>query len=71
MIFNLFGYFLSLILSGYLMQYLQAGNGSCDPVCAMTWGFRLILFWSFLSLFFLFSALQASYLRVQGDRSDP
>jgi hypothetical protein len=27
----------------------------------MTWGFRLVLFWSFFSLYFLVCALKASY----------
>jgi hypothetical protein len=65
-VFNLFGYFLSLILSGYLMQLLEQEDqerGNCSPVCAMTWGFRLVLFWSFFSLYFLLNALRASYAR--------
>jgi hypothetical protein len=68
-VFNLFGYFLSLILSGYLMQLLQEDeeHGNCSPVCAMTWGFRLVLFWSFFSLYFLLNALRASYVRSRND----
>ena len=60
-IFNLFGYFLSLFSSGLLMQYLQQNNEYCNVVCSMTWGFRLILFWSFFSVMFLLNALKCSY----------
>lgn len=31
----------------------------------MTWGFRLILFWSFLGLFFLIQALRSSYQHLR------
>ena len=31
----------------------------------MTWGFRLVLFWSFISVFCLLSALAASYQHLR------
>jgi len=31
----------------------------------MSWGFRLVLFWPFVSLFFLVSALLASYQHLK------
>jgi hypothetical protein len=31
----------------------------------MTWGFRLVLFWSFFSLFFLIRALLSSYQHLK------
>jgi len=34
-------------------------------VCGMTWGFRLVLFWSVFSLFFLLRALSASYQHLK------
>lgn len=61
MVFNMFGYSLSLLLSGYLMQYLDDHRASCDAVCSMTWGFRLVLFWSVFSVYGLINALFASY----------
>eukprot|EP01031_Cornospumella_fuschlensis_P031198 gene31198-37705_t len=59
-VFNMCGYCLSLILSGLLMQVLEGYSDVCDAVCAMTWGFRLILFWSFFSFFFLVSAYMSA-----------
>mmetsp|Transcript_25537 Transcript_25537/g.42813 ORF Transcript_25537/g.42813 Transcript_25537/m.42813 type:complete len:1106 (-) Transcript_25537:8-3325(-) len=63
-VFNMFGYSFSLLLSGYLMEILELQSG-CEMVCAMTWGFRLVLFWSFLSVFFLIQALLASYQHLR------
>ena len=60
-VFNMFGYFSSLIVSGMLMQYLESIGGDwCDSVCSMTWGFRLVLFWLLFSLMFLFNALRSA-----------
>ena len=47
------------------IQYLDSYHSSCDEVCSMTWGFRLILFWSFISVTFLISALFASYQHLK------
>ena len=64
-VFNLFGYCLSLLLSGYLMQTLNSYSSNlCDDVCSWTWGFRLILFWSNWSLLFLILSLFASYMAL-------
>lgn len=68
-VFNMFGYCLSLVLSGYLMQLLQSYENHCDEVCAMTWGFRLVLFWSGFSALFLVNALRASYRQLR-DREE-
>jgi hypothetical protein len=43
---------------------LERYGSYCDIVCSMTWGFRLILFWSFFAMFFLLLALFASYQSV-------
>lgn len=69
MVFNMCGYFASLVVSGYLMQWLEQQNQHSDGVqhwysvihcgdseCAMTWGFRVILGWSVFSWLFLVSA---------------
>ena len=56
MIFNFFGYFLSLTLSGWMMQLL-IDDGSCNYTCSRIWGFRMILSWSIFSLTFLALAL--------------
>jgi MFS family permease len=82
-VFNMFGYFMSLVLSGVLMQvrcdpvyslrivitfmfgFVQQVfaqyKDTCDDVCALTWGFRLILMWSYWGLLFLLLSLAASY----------
>lgn len=58
MIFNIFGYFLSLSLSGYFMQLMIMREG-CDYTCARISGFRMIMLWSILSLTFLALALES------------
>jgi len=63
-VFNLFGYFLSLVLTGAVMQSLES-DPHCDQACVLLWGFRVVLFWSLLSLLFLFAALTAAYLESQ------
>jgi len=70
-VFNLFGYCLSLLLSGYLMQTLNSYRSNfCDSVCSWTWGFRLILMWSNFSLVFLVCALFASYRALSKKLND-
>jgi len=60
-VFNLFGYFLSLVLSGFLMQVLSSQPDlECDNKCSLTWGFRLVLFWSVLALLLLSLALRSA-----------
>jgi MFS family permease len=61
MVFNLFGYFMSLTLSGYLMQILLVTSNNCDLVCARVAGFRMIMTWSLFSLFFLVAAIRDGY----------
>lgn len=53
-------YYISLQL-----QYLDSHREGCDEVCSMTWGFRLVLFWSFLSVAFLLLALFAAYQHLK------
>lgn len=48
------------------MQMLEARPEICGPVCAMTWGFRLILFWSFFSVVFVLSAYRTARAQVDG-----
>lgn len=60
MIFNLFGYFLSLTLSGYLMQFILVFRSDCDYICARVESFRLIMVWSIFSLLFLAFALETA-----------
>lgn len=67
-VFNSFGYCLSLILSGWFMQYIASYYRSCHDVCIMSWGFRLILMSSFTSLFFLVCAWCAA-IRMQEERA--
>lgn len=66
-VFNMCGYCLSLVLSGYLMEFLQVHDRGekCDEVCAMTWGFRLVLYWSSLGAIFMVNALRASYQQLR------
>ena len=76
-IFALFLYFIYIyILNGthvtpkyhYIslqLQYLDSHREGCDEVCSMTWGFRLVLFWSFLSVAFLLLALFAAYQHLK------
>lgn len=66
MVFNMFGYFSSLVLSGYLMEWLEADPAKCDIVCSMTWGFRLILFWSCFSVAFILCAYWAALAQISG-----
>lgn len=44
---------------------LESHSSACDMVCSMAWGFRLILFWPFVSLSFLVCALLASYQHLR------
>ena len=60
MIFNLFGYFLSLTLSGLLMQLLLQFKSNCDYVCSRQNGFRLIMMWSVFGFVFLALGLETS-----------
>jgi len=39
-VFNLFGYSLSLILSGSLMQIISNNVANCDYSCSLKYGFR-------------------------------
>jgi hypothetical protein len=39
-VFNLFGYSLSLILSGSLMQMISNNVKNCDYACSLEHGFR-------------------------------
>lgn len=65
-VFNSFGYCLSLVLSGWFMQYLANTKYPCGDSCIMTWGFRLILLSSFVSLLFLILALRSA-MKMQQD----
>lgn len=49
----------------FSLQVLEEHRDVCDEVCALTWGFRLVLFWSVISLFFLLKALGASYQHLK------
>eukprot|EP01041_Mallomonas_annulata_P002576 gene2576-5027_t len=63
-IFNIFGYCLSLVLSGYVMQAAGRFYTPCDSVCARICGFRLVLLWSYWSLLFLGIALYSSITEI-------
>ena len=69
MIFNLFGYFLSLTLSGLLMQLLLQFKSNCDYVCSRQNGFRLIMMWSVFSFMFLVLGLGNSGSLISPFRS--
>lgn len=58
--FNLFGYFMSVVLSGLLMQFVDMYYPSCDILCSRSLGFRLVLLWSFWSFLFLYLAYSAA-----------
>ncbi len=55
MAFNFFGYMLAPIISGYVMEAVR--SASCDEICSMKIGFRVVLFWSVWAVFFLAIAL--------------
>jgi MFS family permease len=55
LIINLAGYFASPIITAYIMEQFK------DPVEGMIWGFRVTLWWSVFSIFFLLFALIAAY----------
>ncbi len=55
MAFNFFGYMLAPIISGYVMEAVR--SASCDEICSMKIGFRVILFWSVWAVLFLAIAL--------------
>lgn len=69
-IFNILGYCMSLVLSGFIMQAAMTLLAPCDSVCALVWGFRVILCWSFWSLLFLGMALRASLLHDHSRNSN-
>eukprot|EP00743_Colponemidia_sp_Colp-15_P005689 GILK01006116.1.p1 GENE.GILK01006116.1~~GILK01006116.1.p1 ORF type:complete len:293 (-),score=44.29 GILK01006116.1:254-1069(-) len=54
MAYNLFGFFLSPILSGAVMDAFD------DELVGLTWGFRLILLWSFFGFGFMVLAWYAA-----------
>ncbi|GMI09137.1 hypothetical protein TrLO_g12364 [Triparma laevis f. longispina] len=56
-VFNLFGYSLSLILSGAIMQIAANNIAKCDYTCSLRYGFMSVIFWSAWSLLFLFAAI--------------
>ena len=56
-VFNLFGYCMSLVLSGYAMQAVSSFYPQCDNTCVRLFGFRVVLLWSFWSISFLLLAL--------------
>ena len=56
-VFNLFGYSLSLILSGSLMQIISNNVQNCDYACSLEYGFRIIVFWGVWSLVLLSLAI--------------
>ena len=60
-IFNLFGYSLSLILSGTIMQIAANNIPDCDYTCSLRFGFASIIFWSAWSLVLLAAAIYFSY----------
>ena len=61
-VFNLLGYSMSLVLSGYVMEVIRwvavAGAVECDDACVETWGFRVVLFWPSWSLLLLAGAIR-------------
>ena len=59
-IYNFFGYFLSLSLSGLLMQLLLVYRPRCNYNCAREYGFRTVMLWSIFSLLFLYFAIENS-----------
>ena len=56
-VFNLFGYSLSLILSGAIMQIAANNIPNCDYTCSLRYGFMSVIFWSLWSLLFLVAAI--------------
>ena len=48
------------VLSGYLMAFLGRASVGCDAACRLTWGFRLVLFWSYWAFVFILVAWQVS-----------
>jgi MFS family permease len=64
-VFNLFGYFLSSVLSGYVMEIVQHLVPSCNEACALNIGFKLILLWSLWFLLFLTLGLKAAFAAVK------
>jgi len=60
-VFNLFGYSLSLILSGAMMQVFNDTLPDCDYACSLKIGFRLIVFWGLWSLLLLIAAIVSSH----------
>lgn len=65
--FNLFGYFLSVVLSGLLMQIVDMYYPTCDIACSRRLGFRLVLLWSFWSFLFLYLAYTAALSAKNND----
>jgi hypothetical protein len=43
------------------MQVLGSYVADCDIACRLTWGFRLVLFWSYWSFLFIMLALSAAW----------
>ena len=54
-IFNLFGYFCSPMIAGFIMDIFE------DEKLGFIWGMRLIFFWVTVALMFIFSSYLVSY----------
>jgi len=59
-VYNMFGYCLSLVLSGYFMEFLASVYPSCDFVCGRLYGFRIVLYWSGFAIIWLGLATNAA-----------
>ena len=64
-VFNLFGYSLSLILSGALMQAFNYYIPDCDYDCSLRLGFRVIVFWGAWAFLLLLCAIFFSRNKTQ------
>ncbi len=68
MIFNLFGYCLSPLLSGIVMQVYDANSGdSVGKDTALSVGFQLVMGWAFVAMAFTFGAYACAEHQARKD----
>ncbi len=64
LIFNLFGYFFSPILTGYIM------DGFDNKYNGFKWGMRVVFWWSIFAVVFFMSALVLAYRKYNNQSKD-
>ena len=63
-IFNLFGYFCSSMIAGFIMDIFE------DEKQGFIWGMRLVFFWVIIALIFIFASYLVSYYNYKKNNNE-